>query len=498
MKSINLYTLSIFNDANQYTDYYCSMANCEKKENFKEHEIKSLKIFVDYILEYSQIGLECFNDFFYGFIIPQIGKEFDILKIDKENVLNVELKSEINNIDKAKEQLVKNKFYLSHLDRNLYIFLFDCKTKILYRLSGEDEIKQIDGEELISVLNKLGNCLIDNIEKLFAVSQFLVSPLNTPKNFLNEKYFLTLQQQEIKKDILSSIQEKTVKYFELNGGPGTGKTLLTYDIAKQLAKKFSVCVIHCGYLSEGHNIINDSISNLKILSASEFKYKIDLSIYDIILIDETHRFRKSQFEKLINQVKDCGTRIIFSLDDNQTLSKTEKRNNIKEVIHLLHNRKEYNLSERVRTNVEIAAFIKNIFDLSKNSKYTYENVEILFANNVTEAKNLIEIYKKNGFVFINHTPSLYNIGFEDQFDKSIVTHSVLGQEFDKVLVTIDSNFKYTEEGLLVAKPHPNPDFLYVKLLFQELTRVRENLCVLVVDNVEIFKKLLSVKTKKIN
>ena len=44
----------------------------------------------------------------------------------------------------------------------------------------------------------------------------------------------------------------------------------------------------------------------------------------------------------------------------------------------------------------------------------------------------------------------------------------------------------------MAKEHPNPDYLYSKLLFQGLTRVREKLAIIVIDNEDVFGKILNI------
>ena len=53
-------------------------------------------------------NIEIFDRFFIGFKIPQIGKEFDLLRFDDDSIINIELKTE-NTKEKIKEQLEKNK-----------------------------------------------------------------------------------------------------------------------------------------------------------------------------------------------------------------------------------------------------------------------------------------------------------------------------------------------------------------------------------------------------
>ena len=46
---------------------------------------------------------------------------------------------------------------------------------------------------------------------------------------------------------------------------------------------------------------------------------------------------------------------------------------------------------------------------------------------------------------------------------------------------IGDYFYYTQEGKLCAKRHPNPDYLFEKLLYQGLTRVRSRIALVVMS-----------------
>lgn len=63
---------------------------------------------------------------------------------------------------------------------------------------------------------------------------------------------------------------------------------------------------------------------------------------------------------------------------------------------------------------------------------------------------------------------------------------------DNVIMILDRHFTYDEEKKLRAVSHPNPDYLYRKMLIQGVTRVREKLCLLIVDNMPLFQNILSI------
>ena len=77
-----------------------------------------------------------------------------------------------------------------------------------------------------------------------------------------------------------------------------------------------------------------------------------------------------------------------------------------------------------------------------------------------------------------------------------LTHRAIGQEFDKVLMLIHNAFHYNDRGKLTTTTHPNSDYLYSRLLFQGLTRVRENLAIIIIYNTNVFFHVLSILTNQ--
>ena len=49
------------------------------------------------------------------------------------------------------------------------------------------------------------------------------------------------------------------------------------------------------------------------------------------------------------------------------------------------------------------------------------------------------------------------------------------------------------ERRIQGEEHPNPDLLFYKLLYQAISRAREKLCVLVVENYKLFSDILNIK-----
>ncbi len=87
------------------------------------------------------------------------------------------------------------------------------------------------------------------------------------KGIFKGQYLLTLQQEEIKNNILT-IVENVSSVFGITGKAGTGKTLLLYDIARTLAGLDNkCCVVHSGILCEGHDYLNKYWNNVSVIAA---------------------------------------------------------------------------------------------------------------------------------------------------------------------------------------------------------------------------------------
>ena len=198
--------------------------------SLKEREKKDLKSFFDRIRTSLKVlegyYLEVLEGYYLGFTIPQISKEFDILRIGKESVINVELKNEFTTEERIKNQLKQNKYYLSFLGKDTFHFTYVAKKDKLYKLENDDLVRT-SFQELANLLSKQEVEEIENLERLFDPSNYLVSPFNSTDRFVNKKYFLTQQQEDIKNRIINPEGSKDEQlFFTIKGGAGTGKTLL--------------------------------------------------------------------------------------------------------------------------------------------------------------------------------------------------------------------------------------------------------------------------------
>lgn len=93
MKALNIYTYTRIQE-DMATKFDNILSQRPKKINVKLQEFNAIKMLVDLLLN-AGANIQDFENFFTSYTIEQIGKEFDLLKIDQNNlVLNIELKSD--------------------------------------------------------------------------------------------------------------------------------------------------------------------------------------------------------------------------------------------------------------------------------------------------------------------------------------------------------------------------------------------------------------------
>lgn len=217
----------------------------------KDKEVDDLKSLTKILYDETE-KRSIFSQFYVSYKIPQIGKEFDLLRFGNKCVINIELKNSSTE-EKFFYQLKRNEYYLSFIGKQIYSFTFVADEKKLYFLNDEGKIEEVDFSNLIKLLYEQQVSKLDNVNKLFNPSDYLVSPFNSTEKFIKNEYFLTHQQEELKTNIFAIIKDHSkANFISITGSAGTGKTLLTYDIAKEIMQSGKkVLIIHCGYLNEG-------------------------------------------------------------------------------------------------------------------------------------------------------------------------------------------------------------------------------------------------------
>ncbi len=488
-KPINFYIQSRIISEKAFNAIDCKNSEKPVKMQSREHEISSLRILANELFE-AGVSIKAFDGFFYGYQIPRIGKEFDLLKFKRKSVLNIELKSRKVPEVQILEQLTRNKYYLSHLRTENYFYTvvsypFEC-----YKLI-DDKLVKTDIKEIADIINSFSKPYLSDISKLFRRTDFLVSPFKTPEKFIKGEYFLTNAQEQIKNKILYHILEKNKNgFYTITGIPGTGKTLLLYDTAKSLAKSGKTLVYHCGEVDFENNVLENSIPNFQFCDNNSIgRYINKLESFKYILVDEVQSMPLSYFEKFKN-ICHSSSCCIFSYDPEPLLTTEERNAGIVEKINDLSIVDSFELSEKIRANKEIAAFIRCLknLNLKSESDGNFSDVDAVFAQSFEESEKIVEYYKKKGFFIANYSDknkSKVVFKYESKYDKS----HIVGMEIEKGIMILDDSFYYDENGHLEGVPKFDPDNLFPNMFFHSITRIREKLVVMVVGNEALFEKI---------
>lgn len=495
MRPINLFSLLNAKEDLDEENFIQYLEQFGINPRLRTSELYDLRAFVEELRK-GQKAIEIYNGYYVGYMIKQIGKEFDLLRIGKNYVVNIELKRE-GHIEKVTRQLVQNRHYLKFLDVDVYNFTYISSTNTLYQLNEQNQVVVVEMQCLVEKLLQQQIHVIDNLDDLFDPSNYLVSPFNATEAFMEDKYFLSAQQNTYKREIITAKPVEQSKVFAIQGGPGTGKSLLTYDIAKEYIRQSKkVIIFNCGRLNGGHIKLIDEY-RWPIVPISKFYEVIqdekNLSKYDLIIFDEAQRLYLNKLKEFIRLLEKSKTKCIFSYDPSQVLTVLEMKNKIPKIIETTLNPVKYELTEVIRYNKEIHSFIKKLFDLSSNTPMQqYSNVSIQYFSSVQATKSYLHFLQRAGWKVIDFTPSRYLEPYPKN-PLAVTTADVIGQEFDNVVAVIDDTFYYKPNNKLASKSNfKKPYYEPTKMLYQNISRARKKLHVVVVNNLVVMEHILKI------
>ncbi|MBQ8460026.1 ATP-binding protein [bacterium] len=461
--------------------------------NIKLSDLISLKSLVNSFYKIDKsLSVVYLSNFYISYNIPQIGKEFDLLKVSDNLIINIEYKQKYT--ENVKKQLLKNRYYLNFLDKNLFIYTYIAENEKVYKLDQNNNLTETDIAEVIDIIKKQSDeeyIYTDDLDLLFKPSNYLISPFNKTEQFINEEYFLTQEQEEIKNNIDTEIQ-KNNKYFLITGSAGSGKTLLTYHIAHEYMKLgIDVAIIHVGHLNNGHIALKEDYKwNIQPIKFWDEIFTNNNS--QIVIIDESQRMNnKYQFEKIMNKIVEKNITLIMSGDKKQTLGNNEGwAIDTENIIR-------FSLSKKIRTNKELVNFLRTIFDLKRKNdlKPKNKNVNVLYFDKLKDAKQYIKANKN--YNYISYTPNTGNYSplckaHSLNFSDTGTSHEVVGQEFENVLVVLDNHFYYDEDKKLKAYKIQHNPYHPLKMFYQQITRTINKLEIVVIGNIELFNNIISI------
>ena len=464
MKSVSIYALTRKQNLSNLSRLECHLSERDRPLKVRAWEINSMRALVDQLEKYMP---EVYRlRLFYSFQILRLGKEFDLLQVKKNQIVNIELKSGAVSEDAIRRQLIQNRYYLAILGRPVRSYTYISSQNRLVRLTNHDHIVEAEWEQLCAELQEKSADFSGDLEDLFQAEWYLISPLTQPERFLKKEYFLTAQQKDIERQILKSIRIKRGGYYHFSGLPGTGKTLLLYDIAMKLSGRQMVCIIHCGASGQEWKRLHERLRRIVWVSDSQITAEMRLDEYGTVLVDEAHLLDK---ETLENIVEAAGKRpVIFTSDCEDQLSPEEVDQSVKLGIAKLPEIQTFRLTNRIRTNEEISSFVQNMIHIPDyKSGRRFPHVTVFYANDDQEAANLIQDAKKQGY-------------------QHLLESEVAEKAYDSVVIILDGNYFYDSKKYLRSKKRT------VRNLFHQLNSAKEKLMLIVKDNEPFYAMLLGL------
>lgn len=476
------------------------VTNPKSDSSITEQELNDLASLVNSVLPYLSDPQK--EGYLFNYHLEEgINEQFDILRFSHDEILNIELKSALpeDGYEGILNQLKRHHFILSNFDKNVITCTYVSNEECLYFFEGypSDELTTISIEKLAELIPN--DYILENQLLNADLTHLIISPYSEPERFKDHQYFLTSEQLKAVKDTLSSNKQK----FSITGGPGTGKSLVLFDLAKkytEMGKK--VLIVFCAPMSPFEEYTIKETLSINFLHIKNLK-QIHLEEHEVILVDEAQRLWTNQYSGLINLNEKI---IVFSTDHKQTLHAAEKDLNVEQKLSENNEVQVISLKDKIRNDKALSSFIQKFLNLKarKVQPYEYKKVSVVYFNNKETALNYIKMKAEvEDYVSIELTP--YRTKTTNQWRRKMINkdsksvHETIGREYDKVMVPIDKYFYYNHDAKLSSEYAYHYPYIESDSIFQALTRTRRELMLIVIENpklYEIIQKILTWKKDK--
>ena len=461
-------------------------------KRLKSHELATLRAFCDE-MKAQGCGVAELDGFFVGYAIERISKEFDLLRFSDALILNIELKAPLRRADKEEKirrQMRTNHHYLGFLSRPLRLFTFVDKDGFYEYLPQQDQLTRADAAEIADLLRtqKVDPAL--DPDTLFVPANYLISPFRDSARFIKGQYFLTTSQQSVKEEILRERKKYPDTCFTLSAASGTGKTLLLYDLAKTIrAEGGRAALVHCAPLNEDQRSFRRA-HGWCIHSAADVQPAALACQADLLLVDETQHLSLSQLNALIAAAETSHTTLLLAFDTAPELG-VERPAAILAALRHHHPRLRLSaksLSDKIRINSALAAFIANLFKQeTKPAHPPYNWITIDYLYEPDDLRATTAYLSSQGWTILTGTASGPGLSLAECGARDIAP--LVGSELSGVATVLDRRFFYDPTGHLQTTDQTSAAKI---ALYQIVTRATDELRLIVYNNPTLYLHLLRI------
>ena len=456
------------------------------------------------------LRIPAFESFHFGYKIPQIScGDFDFLKINKTNVVNIEFKdislARTGNFERIKikllDQLKVRNNLLSVFNREVISIgsILNKDDLYFYRLE-EDQLHEITTTDILSFLTCSGKDFsISMLSDVLNRESLNICPINSGSASVDKLYDLTDQQQTAIKKII----ELDSRYYIVKGGAGTGKSLVAFELANIFSKQEKKTILF--FLAKESKLYEQYDGRLfKVLTLSpsgdsipgrfEKVYQED---FNVLIIDEAQRLTTKQIDRikeLIEEKDECHC--IFVFDYEQNFISNKEGIMIKKYLEDLVDSKYISkLDLPLRFDENTRFFIRKLFGMRNAGKGDAKeaNVEIVKLIDVNEA-NEFSSYLGENYGFVKLKPLSLELplkGYKADHD----AYNVIGKDFENIIVAFDDEY-YLDKQSGIQRTEDNTykgPHNIEKCYYELLTRVKDKIVILVINNDQLYNDLIKLK-----
>lgn len=459
------------------------------KEYLKHNNIDFNNDDVDVLLDFvSQLSTvaedEILQNFILGYKISRLDKEFDLIKMDDNSIVNIELKEKYEDI----KQISNNYKVLRTFNSKSNISLF-CYCKKEFRIYYYDyDLNDFIESSIIEINNKLQNIIIP---KMIDINFKVYSVYKNPDFFLNNEYCLSKSQERIYDDIMKNIDRKPII---VQGDAGTGKSLLSLCIHKDLIK--SEKSVFLAPIKIYTIIDSKLISKYNISTVKEFI--ANNTIVDYIIVDEAQKITKEDFSMLKKLAQKNILLFGDRLQDIKNIGYFNKLSSMKTINKVL------NMKSIIRSNNTFVTFAKKVLNIDVSRKYEVDpqKIEIVMYKDNFDLQEYVYIEPLKSLHFskcITNNQCIHKncMKYKKNFkvSKCIDDIDSCSLEFDKVAIYLCDSYKLvlsTDNKKKIIPTKKSNIYNFEKELYLMITRAVSKLLI-ITDDLEVYNYLMTKK-----